>query len=448
MTSKTEFVSLENLDNSMVIERYTGFSGKFNSVDDSTCKWLQHNFKGVRARIKRGEEALDLSIDYLQFGDKVTELNTFPPSLKKLTIVNQRLIQELKKKGFLEFRVKRIKIKQLTQKQVRRQKAIEKSSELIYKAKESVEVSNSTTKAIENLIDDSRDGKIEIGDVSEFVDSIIKNDTTEAMSVICSLKQSDQTYAHCTDVGAIFQNTYIKMRKQQGIELSPQKKQEMLLGAFMHDIGKTKVPKDILDSTVRFERGSHEMQLIQSHPDFGAEILTNMGSSNTIINIAHYHHVKVDTAVNSSYPQVNSFEEVMMETRLIAIVDVYQALVGRRSYKKSWAPPAAIKFLGNLSGIEFDLDVWDSFFQVMGQYPVGSLVELNDGSMAFVVQPAHEDLDKPQVALIRNAKGENLTNNVLIDLQEEPEMKIVKDLDNYEVLGDASLEIFTNLKIT
>jgi len=438
---------LENLDNSMVIERYTGFNGKFSCLEDTTCKWLQHNFKGVRARIKRGEETLDLSVDYLQVGDKVTELHTFPPSLKKLTIVNRQLIQELKRKGFLKFRVKRIK-KQLTQKQIRRQKVIGKSSELIYKAKESVEVSNSTTKAIESLFDGSRDGKIEIRDVSEFVDSIIKNDTAEAMGVICSLKQSDQTYAHCTDVGVIFQNTYIKMRKQQGIELSPQKKQEMLLGAFMHDIGKTKVPKDILDSTVRFEKNSPEMKLMQSHPDFGAEILTNMGSSNTIINIAHYHHVKVDTAINSSYPLVNNFEEVMMETRLIAIVDVYQALVGRRCYKKSWAPSAAIKFLGHLSGIEFDLDVWDSFFQIMGQYPVGSLVELNDGSVAFVVQPAHEDLDKPQVVLIRNTKGEDLTNNVLIDLQEEPEMKIVKDLDNYEVLGDASLDIFTNLNIT
>jgi HD-GYP domain-containing protein (c-di-GMP phosphodiesterase class II) len=190
------------------------------------------------------------------------------------------------------------------------------------------------------------------------------------------------------------------------------------------------------------------MQLMQSHPTFGAEILTKMGSSETIINMAHYHHVKLDTSMNSSYPQGTKYEFLRAETRLIAIIDVYQALVGRRSYKKSWAPPAAMKFIDQLSGIEFDIDAWDNFYQIIGKYPVASLVELSDGSIAFVIQSALEDLDKPRVAVIRNAKGEDLTNNPLIDLAEEADIKIVKDLDNNDVLGDASLDIFTNLKIT
>ena len=438
---------MENLDDSMVIERYTGFSNKFGSMDDATCKWLQHNFKEVKAGIKRGGKSMNLDIKDIQVGDMLIELNSFPPSLKKLTIVNDRLIEELKRRGFLEFCVKRVK-KQLTQKQIKHQEAVLKSSQLVHKTKESVAVSKGATQAVENLMDKTRDGNMEIGDISEYVDNIVKSGSTEAMGVLTSLKKSDQTYAHCTDVAAIFQTVYVKLKEREGIELSPEKKHEMLLGAFMHDIGKAKVPKDILDSTARFERDSREMQLIQSHPTFGAEILTNMGSADMIVNMAHYHHVKLDSAMSSSYPQGVNFDDLAMETRLIAIVDVYQALVGRRNYKKSWAPPAAVKFIEQLSGIEFDIDVWDSFYQIMGKYPVGSLVELNDGSMAFVVQAAVEDSAKPRIALIRNAKGEDLTNNTLIDLQEEQDVKIVKDLDNYEVLGDASLDIFTNLKIT
>ena len=446
-TTKTENVALENLDDSMIIERYTGFAGKFNAMDDATCKWLQHNFKGVRAVIMRGEKSLQTDIKDIQVGDMLVELNTFPPSLKKLTIVNGRLIEELKKRGFLKFHVTRVR-KQLTQKQVKHKAAVAESSEMIHKAKESVAVSEGATDAVENLMDNTRDGKMEIGDVSNYVDKIIGSGSAEAMGVLASLKQSDQTYAHCTDVAAIFQSVYIKLKEREGIELPPEKKHEMLLGAFMHDIGKARVPKDILDSTARFERDSREMQLMQSHPAFGAEILNNMGSSEMIVNMAHYHHVKLDTSMNSSYPQIDNYDDLVMETRLIAIVDVYQALVGRRSYKKSWAPPAAMKFIDQLSGIEFDIDVWDDFFQIVGQYPVASLVELNDGSIAFVVQAAVEDLDKPRVAVIRNAKGEDLTNNPLIDLAEETDIKIVKDLDNYDVLGDASLDIFTNLNIT
>ncbi|MBT4263669.1 MAG: HD domain-containing protein [Deltaproteobacteria bacterium] len=447
VTSQTESVSLENLDDSMVIERFIGFSNKFVAMDETTCKWLQHNFKGVKARIKRGEESLNLNINGIQTGDQLLELHTFPPSLKKLTTVNQRLILELEKRGFLKFSVKRIS-KQLTQKQVKHKEAVEKTSQLIHKAKESVAISSGATKAVESLMDDTRNGKMEIGDISNYVDNIIESGSTEAMGVLASLKKSDQTYAHCTDVAAIFQSTYIKLMKQKGIELSPEKKHEMLLGAFMHDIGKAKVPKDILDSTVRFERDSREMKLMQSHPAFGAEILTNMGSTDMIINMAHYHHVKLDTGMKSSYPLGINFDDLVMETRLIAIVDVYQALVGRRSYKKSWAPPAAMKFIDQLSGIEFDMDVWETFHQILGKYPVGSLVELNDGSMAFVVETADEDLDRPRVAVVRNAKGEDLTNNPLIDLLEEPDIKIIKDLDNHEALGDASMDIFTNLKIT
>jgi len=446
-TSPNENILLENLDDSMVIERYIGFSKRFSPMDGSSCKWLQHNFRGVKVRVKRGDQILEMPVDATKEGDALVDVHSFPEGLKKLTIVNKRLIEELKKRGFLKFQVRRIK-KQLSKKQVQHKVAVEKSSELIHKAKEGVEISKGASRAVENLIDDTRDGNIEIGDISKYVDNIIANESTEAIGILTSLKKSDQTYAHCVDVGSIFQFVYVKMMERQGVELSAEQKSEILLGAFMHDIGKSKVPKDILDSTVRFERDSKEMQLMQSHPTFGAEILTDLGSTDTIINMAHYHHVKLDTHMKSSYPKVDEYDDVIMETRLIAIVDVYQALVGRRSYKKSWAPPAAIKFIEQLTGIEFDLDVWDSFFQIMGKYPAGSLVELSDGSMAFVVQPADDDLDKPKVAVIRNAKGEDLTNNPLINLAYEQDITIVKDLDNYEVLGEACLDVFTNMKIS
>jgi hypothetical protein len=155
----------------------------------------------------------------------------------------------------------------------------------------------------------------------------------------------------------------------------------------------------------------------------------------------------VDNSMKSSYPANVNYDKVHDATRLIAIVDVYQALVGRRSYKKSWAPPAAIKFIEKLTGIEFDLNTWDDFYNIMGQYPVGSLAELNDGSYVFVTGAATIDPSKPKVAVIRNPQGEDVKNNILIDLQLEEDFAIVKGLDSYDVLGGDSLDIFTNLNI-
>lgn len=445
-TSQLENVLLENLKESMIILRYTKFTERFQPMDDLACKWLQHNFKGVNAIIKRNDKRYDAPIEKAKAGDILLELHSFPESLKKLTHVSPGLVQELKKRGFLAFTVKEIK-KQKSEKEIKREASVQESAKFIDQVKENVKVHDGATVAVEDLLDHTRDGDTDLTEIKGFVEGIVNESSTEAIGIITSLKQSDQTYAHCIEVGSIFQSVYVQLQQKKGIEVTAKDKQEILMGAFMHDIGKAKVPKDVLDSTERFERDSREMKLMQSHPTFGAEILTDMGSSDMIINMAHYHHVKLDTSMKSSYPLDVNYDDVIYETRLIAIVDVYQALVGRRSYKKSWAPPAAMKFIEQLSGIEFDLDTWDDFYSILGQYPVGSLVELNDGSYAFVTGAASEDMSKPKVAVIRNAQGEDVKNNTLIDLQLEQDIVIAKELDSFDVLGDKSLEIFTNLNI-
>ncbi len=227
-----------------------------------------------------------------------------------------------------------------------------------------------------------------------------------------------------------------------------EKESQVILGAFLHDFGKSKVPKDILDSTVRFERESKEMQMMQSHPAFAVDLLAGMGMSDDIINMAHYHHVKQDTTMNSCYPKDVNYDQVIYETRLISIIDVYQALVGKRKYKKSWNPPAAMRYLDALAGVEFDMDVWDDFLQVMGLYPKGSLVELSDSSTAFVMNISEEDPERPQVVIVRNSAGEDLTHHSLLDLLEEKEIEIVKDLDVMEVFGKDAMAVFSNINIS
>ena len=59
-TSPNEIVLLQNLDDGMVIERYIGFAKRFSPMDGVSCKWLQHNFRGVKVRVKRGDEILEM----------------------------------------------------------------------------------------------------------------------------------------------------------------------------------------------------------------------------------------------------------------------------------------------------------------------------------------------------------------------------------------------------
>jgi HD-GYP domain-containing protein (c-di-GMP phosphodiesterase class II) len=219
-----------------------------------------------------------------------------------------------------------------------------------------------------------------------------------------------------------------------------------MFAAFLHDFGKSQIPKDILDSQKKFDRDGPEMKMILSHPAKGAELLKKMGMPTYAVNMAYYHHVKLNTFMKSSYPQGASYETSIMESRLLAIVDIYQALVGKRNYKKSWSPPSAIRYLDALAGVEFDPEIWNNFLQVTGKYPKSSLVELSDDSLGFVMNVPKEDLDRPQVAIVRNAAGEDLTRTPLIDLAVERNISIVKDLDAQDIFGEKCLNTFLNIK--
>ena len=57
--------------------------------------------------------------------------------------------------------------------------------------------------------------------------------------------------------------------------------------------------------------------------------------------------------------------------------------MGRRKYKRSWSPPATMRYIEALSGVEYDYEVWLMFLKIMGMFPKGSLVELSNHSIGF-----------------------------------------------------------------
>ena len=150
----------------------------------------------------------------------------------------------------------------------------------------------------------------------------------------------------------------------------------------------------------------------------------------------------------SSYPKSKNYRDSKRETRLLSVVDIFQALIGKRSYKRPWTPASAMNYISQLVGIEHDSRTFGEFYQVMGMYPVGSLVALTDGSLAFVTSVPRIDLKRPQVVVVRNARGEDLENHTLIDLQEEPELAIAKDISSYEVFGEDALQRFVDLHVS
>jgi len=484
MTDDTDDVSLTGelkqaktrvteLKDGMVIKAYCRFSRRYTDMDGLTCEFIRHNFRGTRCIVIRGQQKLQLPIRAIETGDSLIGVYDFPPALQKITRVTPELVNELKRRGVLEFITVQpvIRLRPLpraledlldlvgttrfepspppARSHRKSGKAAEIVNQLVDSVQQSVPVREQTVGALEEEMDQARHGHLSIKGIQNSVDRILANQSVEALIAISSLKTSRRTYDHCVDVGVIFQSVYLKIQHKRKKPSVFRNENQAMLGGFLHDYGKSTIPKPILESEEPFAKNSRAMQIIRSHPVHGAKQLTAMNMPDCIVNLALYHHVKLNPAMLSSYPQDCDISKVGFEARLLAIIDIYQALVGTRQYKKSWSPPATMRYLDALAGVEIDQLAWDLFLREMGVYPRGSLVELFDGSLGFVlnVPGPGKDLLRPLVAVVRNRQGEDLSHHHLLDLEVERDMKIVKDVDRYQVFGEEALERFTGLTV-
>jgi putative nucleotidyltransferase with HDIG domain len=302
---------------------------------------------------------------------------------------------------------------------------------------------------VQDLFSQGRAGRYTTQPAEQAVEEIVSQGLSGAMVAIAGLKGSDQTYAHCVDTAVIFQEAHAEILRHQGQAVSEAVVRQTLLAGFCHDIGKSRVPREILESRERFAPDSREMRLMRSHSAQGAKILTELGMARSVVNVAHYHHVKVDPALPASYPEAR-WEDVLPITRLAAVVDVYQALIGRRSYKKNWVPGKATEYLKGLRGKEFDPLMLDYFLRVIGLYPIGSLLRLSTGELAFVLAIGTQMLDRPVVAVVENAAGERLRQHPLIDLMETPDLSVTDVVDHYahyHASENQAFEVFSTLSV-
>ena len=263
--------------------------------------------------------------------------------------------------------------------------------EEIEKAKE---VRDETTDTLKTALSDVAEGKeMDVEWVQEaggiISDSILRN--VDAMVSLTRIKKHDPyTAMHCMNVCTLV----TAMAMHNGTE--PAMLPMITTAALLHDVGKTRVPLEILNKPGRFE--SHELQEMRKHATYSGDIMREDGSfSEEQIAIAEQHHEMLD---GSGYPQGLSGDAIHYFARLTAVADVYDALTAKRVYKPAMPMYQALLRIHKNKGAEFDEDVVDLFVKTLGLYPVGSLVEINTGEQAVVFEPNPTDSRRPVVALL------------------------------------------------
>jgi len=441
----------------MTIQEVTELSMDYAMLDPDTLQFIQQNFKGAKALVHDEKGVRSVAVSDLKPFDQLQAITDIPQDAK-IAAVNAETQAFVDKHGLLEFKViegagtskpvskdEQLKVGSKAAQElskVRRQNTVK----LLDSMDKAAPQREKATSVVEEMLDQGRIGKFSSKGVESMVDEIIKNGSSPALKAIAGLRNSDQTYAHCTDMSVILQEAYTDMLAIKGREPSPANRRFALIAGFMHDIGKSELPKDVLDSPTRFQPDSKEMLIMRNHVVYGAKILEQMGMPPQIINVAHFHHVKSDRSMINSYPSVD-YDQVQPLTRLAAITDVYQALIGRRKYKRNWVPGKAVEYLLGLKGTEFDDRILDQFIQVVGKYPVGSLVRLSTGDLGFVMQIGPREFpDRPMVAVVENAKGELLTSQTLVDLMVEASVSVKEVVDHYEHYNKSEEQAFQIFK--
>ena len=133
------------------------------------------------------------------------------------------------------------------------------------------------------------------------------------------------------------------------------------LGAYFHDLGKLALPDEILRKPTALSTG--EWKVVKTHPEVGLEILRNLPFlPQTALNVVLYHHERFD---GSGYPFGLKGEAIPLDARIFAVVDVYDALISERPYKRPWSKEEALEELRAQAGKGLDPEVVAKFVEII-----------------------------------------------------------------------------------
>jgi HD-GYP domain-containing protein (c-di-GMP phosphodiesterase class II) len=257
--------------------------------------------------------------------------------------------------------------------------------------------------------------RIEVNEVQENVDELVESVTRnrDALTALIKLRHfDDYTYTHSLNVSVLA----ISAGKTLG--LSQQELKILGLGTMFHDLGKLRIPDNILNKPGKLT--DEEFDVMRSHPALSADILLeqNLNLDEQVIQVARFHHERID---GSGYPDHLQGTQIPTLATICGLSDVYDALTSDRVYHKGMLPHDALKFIYSLRGSHFQSDWVDRFVQSVGIYPPGSVVELNSGHLAVVMEVNNRSLLTPQIKVVADPNGQLYTRPKLVDLSKPAE---------------------------
>jgi len=263
--------------------------------------------------------------------------------------------------------------------------------------------------------------------VESMVDMILGEE--ELLLGMTAIKDYDQyTYHHSVNV------SILSIALGQRLGLNRKALTELGLVALFHDIGKIEVPTEILNKTTNFNE--EEWRVVKRHPFWGVlAILKLKGIDVTSIKtaiVAFEHHLNYNL---TGYPPVSRRFEINFYSKIVSLADQYDAITSSRVYSRVPMPPdRALSVMAEKAGSELDPLLFKFFINMVGVFPIGTLVLLDTKELGLVHGSNSTFYDRPRVTIIVDRTGNRVMNGNVVDLTEKDASgtyvrNIIKTLD-------------------
>jgi HD-GYP domain-containing protein (c-di-GMP phosphodiesterase class II) len=263
---------------------------------------------------------------------------------------------------------------------------------------------------VKSVMQDARLGKaVEMDRVAPVVENVTASILRNAgallgLSVIKN--KDDYTFLHSVSVCTLL----VAFCRSRGMDADTI--YQAGIGGLLHDTGKALIPDHILNKPGRLT--DEEFAIVRRHPKDGYDILCRTGGIGDIaLDITLHHHERRD---GSGYPDRQDESAISELAQMAAIVDVYDAITADRCYHKGMPPAEALRKLYEWSKFHFNPALTQAFMRCVGIYPVGTLVLLESGRLAVVVEPHETSLLTPKVNVFYSTKSQTYIKPEMVDL--------------------------------
>lgn len=282
-----------------------------------------------------------------------------------------------------------------------------------------------TRKMVEEIIQEVVENRIIIENLEDYkpvntvVDELITNQ--QVFNNVETIRTYDEyTFVHCVNVCvmSVIMGLALRYDKANLTELG--------VGSLLHDIGKVKIDKEIINKPGKLT--DEERKEVERHTEYTFQILRERHDISYLSAlIAYEHHERFD---GLGYPQGLKGNRIHEYARIVAVADVYDALVTDRCYRPGMYSYQAAEIIQASSGTHFDPGVVKAFMDNIVIYPVGNPVELNNGARGVVVKINKQIPARPVVLIFYDQKGKHLATPEKIDLTENLTLFINKVFTN------------------